>query len=133
MTAPLPEHGLIRIDRATCPEHGDALPEAFCTPFSVDLDMLGPGSLPLFDAFPMLCGTCVAELGLEQALMYPPELDWQRVDRPELQHWADIGHDPDARPQWYPLWEVRAARETVLPDGRRERMFLTGSRLKPTE
>lgn len=108
--SPLPtESVLIRVNRVTCDEHGDVRPEGFIWPFTVqDAQMLG--------ALPFACTRCVLEYGIEHALLYPPDVDWEPASAVLPQHWADIGHDPDATPQWYPIWEVRTTARSEFGD-----------------
>lgn len=116
MPAPLPDSGLVRIDSAACPEHGNVLPEMIVCPFTIDTSLL--------KMLTIVCGAC-AQDDVEQALLYPPDIEWAHVDEPGLQHWADIGFDPDAKPQFYPIWDVRPVK-VVAHDGRIERTFRSG-------
>lgn len=120
--APLPNSGRIRVNAVTCDEHGDVLPEMISAPFTVeDAAMLG--------AMPFGCTGCMADGGDEQALIYPPEVDWEPAAAPLPQHWLDIGHDPDATPPYYPIWEIRPTARSEFGDP----VYRTGSRLPNPE
>lgn len=109
---------MIRVNRVTCEEHGDLRPEGFIFPFTVqNAQMLG--------ALPFGCTGCMKDGSDEQALIYPPEVDWEPAQAPLPQHWADIGHDPDATPSWYPIWEVRPVARSEFGDP----IYRTGTRL----
>lgn len=81
------------------------LPEMIVCPFTIDASLLV--------MLPLACGACYQEGGIEQVLTYPPEFDWKRVDEPGIQHWIDIGFDPDANPSWYPIWAARPVEHTA--------------------
>lgn len=68
----------------------------------------------LLKLMPLVCGACIQE-DFERALIEPPEIEWEPATEPLPQHWADIGYDPDANPQWYPIWEARPVDRT--PEG----------------
>ena len=103
MTAPLPSTGIVRIDAVRCEEHGDILPEMIVVPFSLDAALLR--------LLPFVCGAC-AEEDAEAAYLYPPAVEWTAIAAPMVQHWGDVGYDPDARPSWYPIWHARPVART---------------------
>ena len=101
--SPLPSDGLIQINSVACDEHGALNPEMIALPFSMEARCLV--------ALPFGCTACMIE-GDEHALIYPPIVDWEPCESPLAQHISAIGHDQDATPPYYPIWEVRPTART---------------------
>lgn len=98
------------------------LPEMVVTPFTIDCSLLR--------LLAIVCGVCAYRDGHEQAMNYPPEMEGEVVDAPGLQHWVDVGHDPDAKPSWYPIWGL-SPHSTVVDDEGVHRTFRSGKMLQP--
>ena len=83
------------------------------------LDPIGyPFSLEtrLLKAMPIACYSCFKVHGMEYALIYGPDIDWEPADEPYVNHWASIGHDPDCKPPYYPIWQHRPVAYTLDHD-----------------
>lgn len=115
---------IIRIDKVACGEHGNLLPEMFSVPFSISSEVLV--------GLPIACGRCKREHGEEHAFLSPPTVEWRESEQ-LTEHVVAIGYDPDARPQYYPVWQVRPVGRVRDADGTVSNLYRTGSYKQPND